>query len=341
MSKLALFRGKIPVVPPPPTIPASVNAPVQGTDLTSVWLNQVPGAAGPQAPYLRTWSGTLVGDTYLIGKGAVINNVGAIWFNAGTGLVEIENYDFQTNGGSPQVQGYCTGGGIIRFINCNMPIWSLPSDFNGNVYYSDGTGVVELINCKMEVSTFGFGSGYLTFTNPLFKGQVQNIGDPGGNALGNMKTVLLIDGGYSTGGGLNPQTSSHVELMQYRATAVGSTFTINNHFCDLNGEGQALVPPWGVGGAWTAAYSSGGGNNWQVTNSIFIGANAINTANPGRLPAYLAYGNRSDPFNVANCIFEAGSGYTVNGNDPPFSNRPTTSGCRTLANVAINIGDLG
>lgn len=323
-------------VPPAAGVPASINAPVQGTDLTSVY-NLKRGGVGPRsAPTNGKWAGAL--DAYLISKGFIISNVGALYLDVGDGTVTVSLYDFT---GAPPIHlhGAVPGPGHANFVDCVMPEAGFinSTDINGTINSTTGTLVAVCSYCLLDRATFYLGSGSLKWSYCRFKNHVQGYGDA--TFMGAAACVLTYDHCYGTGGGCKPPHLAHVELSQMVLSAPGSAFNIIDSYFDPSEDGQTTTPSWGSG--WTAFWSIGA-MPIAITNSILIGAPAIdaNPINPNVVACVLAYGIGSTPV-LTNCVLEPGIyGYTINGNGAP--NRPTDGGGnRSLANVPITRADFG
>ena len=321
------------------SIPASVNMPVQGTDLTAIWNLQFSGTGPRSGATNGTWAGTI--DAYLTGKGFVAaNHDGAIYLDVGSSTVTIANYDFTT---CPAITINGTGSAI--FNDCVMPdvgaflgnSITAPTDINGNTNITSSTLTIDCNYCLFNIGTFFVGSGSWNNSHCRFSNQIQQIG---GCTNGN----LSFDFCWISGGGCAPPNGAHVEYIQFNSV-LGLAFSVTNTLCTLS-DGAATAPPYGVGG-WTALWSttSTAGNQGSMTfqNSIFIGVTEVdnNPANPNKIGGTVHYG-QGQVVVVTNCILEnatgAPGGYTSNGNSG--ASRPTVSGDRTFGNAALNSGDF-
>lgn len=306
--------------------PASVISPVVGTDLLAVWNRQNSGT-GPRTPATNgTWAGSL--DAYLLGKGFVIgNDNGALWLNIGSSTVTVSSYNFLN---CPRIQ--YRGTGTLNWVDCAFDNVANPDagvrgplDINGSPTGENIT--VNFINPLFNITTIYADSGSWTATNPRYSNQKQMI-------WGSAGATMLNINPYITGGGCDPPSGAHVELIQYNA-APGKTFRIEGGMINFT-DGQATMSPWGSG--WTAVFTSPLGGMIELVDCIITGVIAMN-ANPLFPTGMVAYGVTYNYGNllISNCVLDiAQYGYT-SGNGTPL----TQSGNRTFANVALVAGDFG
>lgn len=315
-------------VGPAPSAPASVATPVVGTDLTAVWNLKYSGTGPRSGPTNGTYAGSL--DAYLIGKGFIIgNDNGALWLNIGSSTVTVTNYNFLN---CPRIQ--VRGTGTVNFVDCTLANVENPdAGFRAPININGGpTGeniTVNFTYCDMNITTFYSDTGTWTWDHCRFRNQKQMIWGSAGAEM------LCVDC-YVTGGGCNPPTNSHVELIQYNASvASGLKFKWLRVMCNFT-DGQATISPWGSG--WTAVFTSPLGGMIELADSIITGVIAMN-ANPLFPTGMVAYGVTYNFGNllISNCVLDiAQYGYT-SGNGTPL----TQSGNRTFANVALVPGDFG
>src|ERR1019366_6306663 len=157
------------------SIPASVDAPVQGTDLTAIWNLQFSGT-GASGFTNGVWpsgitpgsGGTNTGiPTYPAGLGFVwANHDGCIYLNIGSSSVTISNYDFTLCG--PVT---INGTGTVTFQNCAFPTSTAflgssvgaPYDINGS---GQNTTLAVICNqCTFDTSVFFSPSSSGSWTN--------------------------------------------------------------------------------------------------------------------------------------------------------------------------------
>lgn len=315
-----------------PGVPASVGSPSNGTPLTTTWANR--NLVAPRtAPSNGTWAGTLVGDTYLINSGFVIgNDNGALWLDIGAGTKTITNYNFKN---CPRIQ--VSGTGTVNFVDCTFDNvanpqagFRAPMNINGSP-----TGDLITVNftyCDWNITTSYSDSGTWIWDHCRFRNQIQFIWGSAGAEM------LCVDC-YVTGGGANPPPgpNTHVELIQYNASAAsGLKFKWLRVMCNFI-DGQATLSPWGSG--WTAVFTSPNGGMIQLVDSIIIGVIAMdaNPQFPTGMVAFIVTHNLGNCV-ITNCILDiAQYGYSSGPAGYPL----TQSGNRTYNNVALAQGNFG
>lgn len=323
-----------------PTAPASVTSPVSGTSLQAVWNLQATGATGPSATPTKTVASNWAELTSI---GAVLDNFGNVWFDVPSGQTwTVDGFDFSPFDNhltSTNEYGIRTGrAGTINFTNCKFGFYSsvmTACDINMN---GGGTGVnsVTFTRCDFNDGTCFNNTGSVIWILCRLRNQRATFGSWPFNGTGFY--FNKFDRCYMTGGGCAPGSGQHIECWQ-AITSMG-LFIVTDCLQMLT-DGQASVAPWGSG--WTGVWSSCG-NNGQWINCIIGGIAAVNAnpANPNAIGRILAYGDGQNP-SFTNCVLEAGtSGYTANitgGIGGP--DRPTVSGCRSYANVALIAADFG
>ena len=312
--------------------PASVNAPVSGTDLTAVWNLQSSGTGPRTGPTHGTWAGSI--DSYLTGKGFVVgNDNGATWVDIGSATVTISNYRFIS---CPRIQ--YRGTGTINFVDCDFDFTdtgaiSGPRDVNGTP--TGQTIAANFSYCRFNVTTTWHDTGTANFDHCRWSNQVQIIW--GGNA------TILVQDSYITGGGCNPPAGSHVELIQYNSTT--GTFTVQRcMFNFIDGQASLGVPGGGNYG-WTGVFTCPSTGTMDLEDCIFEGITEIddNPSNPDRIGGTIWY-NAGATIAINNCVLEsaqgAPGGYTGHAGGGPAT--VTNSGNRTFAtNTALVTADFG
>lgn len=302
---------------PSPSIPAYINAPTVGTDLTAVWNLQFAGTGPRSAPTNGTWPAGLTPGvspvpTYLAGLGFTwANHDGAIVIDIGSSTVTISNYDFTLCTGAITAKG--TGTLILNdcvlpkaktFLNASI---AFPYDVNGNPQNQLIT--VQGNYCLFDLSTFYGDTGTILWSHCRFKNQTQGIGDTGG-------VNLKYDWCWISGGGCNPPPNSHVEFTRFGTTIANPDFQFNNSIVTLS-DGQASLGPIGPPSyGYTGIWSLGGGlaSTASSANSVFIGLAAVN-ANPNQLNVLGEVFGYTDGSvtTITNCAIQRGStGYTTN-----------------------------
>lgn len=319
-------------------IPASVNAPVSGTDLTAVWNLQFSGT-GPRTSFTNgTWSGSL--DAYLTSKGFVIgNDNGCLNVNCGSSTVTVDNYNFLQ---SPRIQAYGTG--KIIFTDCGFNDvdsalnggFSSPRDPNGSPTGQNFQAEFWYCNWNIGGSYCDTGSHKHYFNR--WSNQVQQI-------WGSTNGSVLIEDSYCTGGGCNPPAGSHVELIQFNSLTPQTFTTRRCIYNFIDGQASLGVPGGGNYG-WTGVFTTPGTGDVLLEDCIIIGLTEIdsNPANPARMGCTVQYGtNPPGTVTLTNCVLQQATfGYTLNGTAAPGNTyRPAVSNNRTYANVALTTPDFG
>lgn len=316
--------------------PDSIANPVAGTDLSDVYALRLGGTGPRSGPTNGTYGGGAP-DAYLISKGFSLVG-GQLIQTIGSSTVNVANYDFA--GADVRV----FGPGTANYTDCSSTGYGkgivASCDANGSIISTGNTQIVNLNYCDFNGSNTWLGSGYLNHNYCRVRNQKQFISSSSFSATG--APHMTFDWCYITGGGVEPATSSHVELSQSNpADAAGAgTFSVTNCLVILS-DGQATAAPWGS--AWTGIWSVGKQASVTIANSIHIGIAAVN-ANP--LQPYpvvnctLAYLVDTADITLTNSVWEAGRyGYTLNQNG---ANRPTDGGGnRTFANAALTAADFG
>ena len=330
------------------SVPAAINNPVVGTDLTGVWNLQYSGT-GPRSAYTNgAWPPGIVAQpgtntgipSYLAALGFVwANNDGAIHVNAGSSALVISNYDFTL---APIIT--LDGSNSITFNDCKFQTstsafqgtnLAAPCDINGNIWAGPGGTLSIICNyCLFDQTRYYKGTGNWTNNYCKFSNQIQQLA---GNSSGNH----TFDHCYIPGIGCNPPASSHVEALQF-AGGASDTLTVTNCMIDVHANGQASLGTTSPNYGWTAIWSTGTcSGTWVIQNNIMIGVTEVNAnpSNPNRIPFSIQYADALASFTLSNNVFEmAVFGYTTNANSG--ATRPTVSGNRTFANVALVAGDF-
>jgi hypothetical protein len=332
---LGLTRGRV-------AVPASINNPVVGTSLLSVWNLQY-GGTGPRAAYTNgTWAGSV--DAYLTGKGFSISN-GFLYINVTTSNVTINNYDFR---GCPSIALNGTSGSVT-FVDCVFDLGvaanqyaspiAAPANASGTIDYNAGTLTVTFSYCLLDKATFFQGSGTTTFSYCRIRNQYQGLSAVGYNGLG--YSSMTYDSCYITGGGVKPTYDAHVELLviQRNAAMTTSVCSVTNCMVDISQDGQIGATNWNS--AWTGVWFNTAAA-MTFSNNIIIGLSRVNACpiNPNVVNNVYAYSQTGSSCTLTNNVMEAGSnGYTVNQN--AGAARPTDGGGnRSYANAALTVANF-
>jgi len=323
--------------------PASITSPVSGTSLLSVWSLQA-GGTGSTAPYtngtLMPLAGPPVANSttnmpvYLQGKSAKWDNYLNVWFNIGAATVEVSDYDFSAYLGQVNVGGT----GTITFTNCKFAIGnrasaqgiSFPTDVNQNIDLTPGsTPTIVFNNCTFNGATCAGGRGAVTYNYCKFTNFISTLGDSSSSVTYNWC--------YIPGVGCGPAPDAHVEMTQFRATPP-RTLTVSNCMIDIAGNGQAKLPATNPVAGWTAILVGYDTATVNISNTIMIGAPAVNanSLNPLVVAYVVTLNNAALGNSMTNCVMEIarygyGTGFTG----------ATISGNRTYANVALTGADFG
>lgn len=324
----------------PSSVPASINAPVVGTDLTAIWNLQTSGTGPRTSPTNGTWAGSV--NAYLAGLGFALTGGKLVW-TIGSSTKTVADYDF----GPVAVWVFGTGSAI--FNDCRWQGAASPDpqgavvsncDVNGNLQSSSDSTLTTTLNyCLLNASHTWLGAGTLNHNYCRYMNQKHYIGSSSFSATG--APHLSYDHCYITGGGVAPASTpdpEHVELIQSNP-AVQGTFSCTN--CVFNPiDGQATAAPWGS--AWTGVWSVGKHSSVTFSNNIHIGIANVNqnTGNPNVISCILAYLVDTANITLTNNVMEAGyNGYTLNQNG---SNKPVDGGGnRSFANTALTVANFG
>lgn len=327
-----------PVSPAATGIPPCVNAPTVGTDLTTVWGYQFWGTGPRHSAANGTWGGAL--DAYLIGKGFVIGNTGALYLNVGSGTVTVADYDFADG---PPVHVGGTGAAIFNDCTSNGDASkgvSGPKDINGSFDFDGSTLTITLNYCLLDKSITYLGSGTMVHNFCRVKNQVQVTGGTAYDATGASRWEY--NDCFISGGGIAPATNAHVELLQSMPNLSAPTCYLIVRRTIINFvDGQVNTLPWNS--AWTGVFAVGK-VIVEFIDSIFLGITEVNlnSLNPNVINCLLAYGTATGTgARITNCIMQAGRyGYTLNQN--ATSNRVVDGGGnRTDQNVPLTAADFG
>lgn len=313
------------VVPSPSGVPASVNAPVVGTDLTAVWNLQYSGT-GPRFAQTNGFfnepivAGAPVANAYLQSLGAtfcIFDNIGqGILFVCADGsTITIEKFDFST-GAAPVVAFY---GDDLTFIfkDCKFGAGGIVTgrDINLNPVNAQSQSLL-VEYCDRDVGTIT-----LFAITPAFeerycriRRQPNIIWFTGFQHVN--QTHLNIHHNYITGGYCESAPGAHCEVLQdipdAAAEAAGCTLSFTQNMVSLLVDGQAApTTVWGVG--WTGWFSEGG-VTMTVTDNIvegFLEANTLN-GNPGRMGPFLGMAQTTIATFTNNALSLAGTGIGAN-----------------------------
>lgn len=322
------------------TIPASINAPIQGTDLTAVWNLQFSGTGPSSGPTNGTWAGSI--DAYLSSFSASIDGQGYLYFPVGTTTVTISNYDFST---SPSIHMSGSSPGNLIFLDCIMPksngsVGVPVYNSAGNPDFATGTVLLTLRRCLLDTTVYSVNSGPILLDHCRVTNQIQGIGQVQVGGTG-AATVTITDS-YITGGGINAAVGAHIELMQFARdpSIFASCFwNLTRTVVDISKDGQATTANPAL---WTAVWSVTDCHS-TYTDSIMIGA-AQMIANPngnhmGANPWHY-YGQGSPSGSITNCVFDTAIGICRNA-DGGAARPSDGGGNRSFAtNAAITSADF-